>query len=264
MNNISYRIANIEDINDFTALIIAGNENYIDKIIYGCKGINKFILGNMKNNESSLKYFVAQIENKVIGAMEIKILKDNIFLNYIAIDNKFRGKRIGSNLIKYGVEYLANQHNYKKIQLDVFEDNVRALKLYKKLGFKIINKYEWSTIKTKENQKKIVNYKILNKEEYKKIHSFRGFSNITIEINKKVKNIGMLGKKWFRIVSNDIDDDLINCLSNVDDREILSIGEALINISNDKFNINKLYNSYRMENSIEDLIINLNKEYYYV
>ena len=240
MNNISYRVARLEDINDFIALVRNGNEKYIDKIIYGCKGIDKFISENMENEVSSLKYFVAQIKNKVIGAMEIKILESNIFLNYIAIDNDFRGKKIGSNLIKYGVEYLLNQYDYRMIQLDVFEENIGAFKLYKKIGFQVINKYEWHTIKTKENQNKVVDYTILNKEEYKSIYEYRGFSNLTLEINNEIKNIGMLVEKWFRIISNDLDDNLINCLSQIDDREILSIGQDILNISSNKFNINKI------------------------
>ena len=260
MNNISYRVADLEDINDFIELIRNGNENYIDKIIYGCKGIDKFIFRNIENDESILKYFVAQIENKIIGAMEIKILNSNIFLNYIAIDDKFRGKKIGSNLIKYGVEDLLKKYDYRNIQLDVFEDNIGALKLYKKIGFQVINKYEWHTIKTKENQNEVVDYRILNKEEYRSTYDYRGFSNLIIEVNKKIKNIGMLGEKWFRVASNDLDDNLINCLSQIDDREILSIGENMSNVSSNKFNINKLYNSYRMETSIDNLIINLNKE----
>lgn len=92
---------------------------------------------------------VAEIENKIIGAVRVRIMN-----NYRHIDDKtpslaislykrYRGQGIGGNLIKEMLSLLQT-HGYKRVSLSVQKANY-AVKLYKKIEFRIIKEigYEW-------------------------------------------------------------------------------------------------------------------------
>lgn len=60
---------------------------------------------------------------------------DNIDLLSIFVDEEKRGKQIGTNLVKY----LINTNKDKTITLEVNCNNIIAYRMYKNLGFKIVN-----------------------------------------------------------------------------------------------------------------------------
>lgn len=254
MEKISYRIANENDIKRIVEIIQVGNQEFIDKLIYGCKGIEKYIESCINDNNSDLKFFVATREDYVIGALEIKIINNIIFINYIAIDPKYRCKGIGKGIIKYSLNYLTQHKEYNTVGLDVFKQNIGALNLYKKLGFRIIKEYEWISISKVKNNLANIQYDLIDYQESIKVYKNRGFSNLTIKINNVNKSIGILGEKWFRVKECDIDNNLVDILFNLDNRKILLIKEKDIQINIATFDTNILYESYRMEATIKEIL----------
>jgi ribosomal-protein-alanine N-acetyltransferase len=60
---------------------------------------------------------------------------EEIQLNKICIDSKERNKGFGTILLNKFIQK-AYEQNYKKIFLEVNENNIAALKMYQKAGFK--------------------------------------------------------------------------------------------------------------------------------
>ena len=90
------------------------------------------------------KYFaIYDNENNFVGYIgmkDINLLKKSSVLG-IVLDPKHMSKGIGYKSMKLFLKYYFDDLNMKKMVLDVNEFNDRAIKLYKKLGFKYISEY---------------------------------------------------------------------------------------------------------------------------
>lgn len=92
---------------------------------------------------------VAEVENKIIGAVWVRIMNDYGHIDdktpslAISLYKKYRGQGIGSSLIKEMLSLL-QAHGYKLVSLSVQKANYAA-KLYQKIGFRIIKEIgdEW-------------------------------------------------------------------------------------------------------------------------
>lgn len=92
---------------------------------------------------------VAEVENKIIGAVWVRIMNDYGHIDdktpslAISLYKKYRGQGIGRSLIKEMLSLL-QAHGYKRVSLSVQKANYAA-KLYQKIGFKIIKEIgdEW-------------------------------------------------------------------------------------------------------------------------
>ena len=85
---------------------------------------------------------VAEVENKIIGAVWVRIMNDYGHIDdktpslAISLYKKYRGQGIGSSLIKEMLSLL-QAHGYKRVSLSVQKANYAA-KLHQKIGFRII------------------------------------------------------------------------------------------------------------------------------
>lgn len=87
-------------------------------------------------NESISKYKIIIVDNKKVGCVLAYKKDDGILMDEIYIDEEYRNRGIGSNIISKSLE--ENDIAY----LWVYKLNEKAVKLYKKLGFNIINETE--------------------------------------------------------------------------------------------------------------------------
>ncbi|MET4560626.1 GNAT family N-acetyltransferase [Lysinibacillus parviboronicapiens] len=82
-------------------------------------------------------YYIKSIylDNEPIGALGIKNINENCgeYWGYIA-EKKFWGKGYGKYLLDYAIRYAMNI-NLTYLYLRVVKDNIRAIKLYEKIGF---------------------------------------------------------------------------------------------------------------------------------
>jgi len=60
-------------------------------------------------------------------------------IHRLMVHPKHEGKGIAQDLIRY-IEKLAKENQYGSIRLDVFANNLRAVRFYKKLGFEVAGK----------------------------------------------------------------------------------------------------------------------------
>ncbi|KZN61254.1 GNAT family N-acetyltransferase [Pseudoalteromonas luteoviolacea] len=77
----------------------------------------------------------------LFSLFERKARKNELLMDGIAVDTKYRGLGIGSQLLDAIIDYAA-QNKYDSVRLDVIDSNVRARKLYEAKGF-IATKQEY-------------------------------------------------------------------------------------------------------------------------
>ncbi|MCP1355175.1 GNAT family N-acetyltransferase [Aneurinibacillus migulanus] len=89
-------------------------------------------------SEEGSMYTVAEIGDSIAGVAQIK--RGQMEMNRhtgtfrIWLGPEFQGYGIGSKLMDYALQW-AGHHGLKKVCLDVFADNERAIDMYKKYGF---------------------------------------------------------------------------------------------------------------------------------
>ncbi|MBN1698124.1 MAG: GNAT family N-acetyltransferase [Spirochaetales bacterium] len=91
--------------------------------------------------DKSKNCFITKIENEIAGFILINM--NGAFIGYIqsiAVKESFRGRGIGSRLIKYAEDYIFQYSPNVFICVSSFNEG--AKKLYLKLGYKIIGELE--------------------------------------------------------------------------------------------------------------------------
>ena len=85
-------------------------------------------------NKKSVKVYALFLENQIIGISTLEVISDEGQINYFSIEEKFRKKGYGSNLMRYLIKKCENL-NLQKLLLEVSELNLNAEKFYKKFNF---------------------------------------------------------------------------------------------------------------------------------
>lgn len=96
---------------------------------------NNILETELKNPFS--KYIVAKIENEIVGFAGVIDTVDQLEITNIVVKKIFRGKGIGNKLLIELIK-IAKNRNKKEIILEVNDQNLVAIKLYEKNGFKNI------------------------------------------------------------------------------------------------------------------------------
>src|SRR5690625_4322315 len=79
-------------------------------------------------------YFIAQLNNKVIGYAGMWVVIDDAQITNIAIIPQYRGLKIGEKLFEYVCQQ-AMKMSVKRLSLEVRVSNVIAQGMYRKFGF---------------------------------------------------------------------------------------------------------------------------------
>lgn len=94
--------------------------------------------------DSKVHFLVAHVDNKIAGCGFAQIRKNDAewatvkqtgYIGLMFVDEKFRGKKIGSLLIKNLLHWLSEQ-KITDVRLKVYAENSSAIHAYKKNGFK--------------------------------------------------------------------------------------------------------------------------------
>ena len=117
INRISYNnIYTYKIENELAGLIIAYNSNKI-------KELDTPILNHLKSKNMFFKSF------------DKECFKDEFYIDTVSVFEKFQGNGIAKELFIF-IEKKAKDLDFKKVSLLVDFENPKALKLYKKIGFR--------------------------------------------------------------------------------------------------------------------------------
>jgi len=93
------------------------------------------------NQEPNSRFMVARIGTKIVGAISVtggnKDRIKHVGMIEVFVDRNSRGQGVGRALMEAAMIWAENNPILRKLSLHVFEDNVRAVDLYKNLGFQI-------------------------------------------------------------------------------------------------------------------------------
>ena len=137
-----------EKVSIYDSSIILVKKNNQGKVIGFCffsKNINKYYKKFFKRNLLRTVFYISIYIPFIRSYFRIKNLKRShnhkIELVQIAVDSKCQGRGIATELIKRGERELLKEGIFE-YYLQVYNFNKKALRLYKKIGFDIIEKFE--------------------------------------------------------------------------------------------------------------------------
>ena len=116
------------------------------------ENINEYVITSV--NEIFKDYYNIIIDDKIIGSVCIRDLENAKLLDEIYLEKEFRNKGIGTDIIRKIIE------NNESVYLWVYKKNIKAVLLYKRLGFKIIDETE---------SRYYMEYNVKGKKENKKL-----------------------------------------------------------------------------------------------
>lgn len=133
----------------------------INKLLYQVLKVHSdarpdlFKAGTKKYKDDELKgiiaddnrpIFVAEKDGKVVGyafCIHQQYIDNNnmtdiktLYIDDLCVDENARSARVGRQLYEYVLDY-ARRHGYYNVTLNVWADNVNAVKFYEKLGLKV-------------------------------------------------------------------------------------------------------------------------------
>ena len=118
------RFGTINDINDINRLGIIFENNFLKTY-------------NIKDYLDNSNYIILINEDDIINGLLIVYKNIDYFeLEAIVVDPEYRNKGIGNNLINYFIDKYITKED---IILEVAVNNEKAINLYKKNGFEVIN-----------------------------------------------------------------------------------------------------------------------------
>ena len=127
--------ANIDDVYILIDYKLKSIFDYAENLsLEEIKQINNYVKSNVPKQIDDYK--VICINDKKVGCLLVVNKDDGVLLDEIYLEEKYRNNGIGTSIIK---EILSN---YNIVYLWVYKLNTKALSLYKKLGFKIIDETE--------------------------------------------------------------------------------------------------------------------------
>ena len=125
-NNVEISKMNLDDFNDIKNILISDFDDFWK--------IDTFE-EELKNNNSY--YLVGKINNEIVGFAGIKIVLDEADIMNVVTRKTYRNQGIGSIILEKLISY-AKQNGIKKLTVEVNEQNLSAIHLYKKFNFKEI------------------------------------------------------------------------------------------------------------------------------
>lgn len=130
-------------------LIKSSNDNIEKLIKYKKRTIYEYAKDLSENEINDINNYVEDkvpklindycniiVDDKIVGCLLLTDEDDGILLDEIYLEEEYRNKGIGTNIIK---EVISNNDI---IYLWVYKENMQAISLYKKLGFVVIEETE--------------------------------------------------------------------------------------------------------------------------
>lgn len=95
--------------------------------------MKEFVLNNISKSRPQ---FVAELDSSIIGWADILPRSNHESMSHVGslgmgVISKFRRKGIGDKLLSNTIEY-AWKYGFKRLEIEVFSDNMAAINLYKK------------------------------------------------------------------------------------------------------------------------------------
>ncbi len=108
------------------------------------ESVNKLLFsfdGNIDLNSNPFYKCLIYEEKGILGVIVFEEIYDRIELDYIIVNDNYRRRGIASKLMDFLIEY-SKSNNILNITLEVNENNISAINLYKKYKFDLVSRRE--------------------------------------------------------------------------------------------------------------------------
>lgn len=126
MDNLEIRKMSLNDLEEISPILETDFDDFWNYNI---------IKSELLNENSTL--FIAKSNSSIVAFAGIWKVVDIMHLNDIVVSKKFRSQGIGKILLNHIINYTKEQ-NINELTLEVRQDNLPAINLYKHFNFKII------------------------------------------------------------------------------------------------------------------------------
>ncbi len=138
MKDVTIRAVRADDCDDlYEMLACPGVVRNTLQIPYVSLDRREQWLSNLTDNDYML---VAEVDGRVVGNIEITRRKNrlaHVAQLGMAVHDDYQDRGIGTALMEAALDLADNWLNIKRVELDVYTDNDRAVHLYEKFGFEI-------------------------------------------------------------------------------------------------------------------------------
>jgi L-phenylalanine/L-methionine N-acetyltransferase len=121
----------------------------------------------IKNRTENDYWFVAEKDNKVVGLIILNRhsnpRKSHVGHISIMVSSIYHGQGIGSKLMEHILDLSDCILGLKRLELFVFEENIKAIKLYQKYGFEIEGKLHCSALRNNVYSNELIMARIKDK-----------------------------------------------------------------------------------------------------
>ena len=105
-----------------------------------CQSLNDWNERLARNGHDGIYHFAAETDGELTGIITVRNpqhprLRHTVNLGMF-VDENHTGKGVGSALIEFALRYSFHWLGAVKAELEVFTDNIAAISLYKKFGFR--------------------------------------------------------------------------------------------------------------------------------
>ena len=108
------------------------------------ESVNKLLFsfdGNIDLNSNPFYKCLIYEEKGILGVIVFEEIYDRIELDYIIVNDNYRRRGIASKLMESLINYAQN-NSISNITLEVNENNISAINLYKKYKFDLVSRRE--------------------------------------------------------------------------------------------------------------------------
>jgi Acetyltransferases, including N-acetylases of ribosomal proteins len=109
------------------------------------------IENRIKGRTENDYWFVGELEGKVVGLVILSRhgnpRKKHVAQITIMVNSDYHGQGIGTRLMEHLMDLADNKLKLKRLELCVFDGNMRAVNLYKKFGFAVEGSMRCSALK---------------------------------------------------------------------------------------------------------------------
>lgn len=150
------------EVAQYTVVGQAGYGRYMQDLIDAGEGDNQMIL-------------VGELDGNLIGFADVRQQsKSAAFLSRFCIDQRVQGRGLGKQFMRE----MFGSISAEKWMLDVFADNLAAVCLYERLGFRSMDELQWYVAPLPDLRKQCSN---LDLQDTRATYDRYGFGNLNIE-----------------------------------------------------------------------------------
>lgn len=217
------------DAGAVVALVRAGfDAELVRAFVYGCHGVERYVREQISARDAGADtvYSVAESdEGRVVGCVEMRVLSDRLYLNYISVADGFRAARLGTRLLDYAIRRDLRE-GHRLLALDVLEHNAPARRWYDGLGMAHEASTIWYARPLGDGAHEGPAGLVSGLPQARVLQRELGFSQVRVTVGDRGYDVGMLGDAWFRTTSAEAmgDPRLLAALRRVDPaRELLAL-----------------------------------------